>query len=159
MSSCYNSGFYSKRAPRHYWSATDYHAICWYLTCGWYSWFIMFDSTLNYSSTQLFPSLYPTWLVPLLWLDLISFSLLTLLNSVWFYFFILTRISCPSPSIWEIVKDARSVRPRPHAKYTRITYPYIPGSFNYSVPVRPSSKLITKLNSVSHYLPLARRLL
>ena len=47
--------------------------------------FIMFNHILNYESTQLSSSLDLDWLIPVLWHDLISFTLFTWLNWVLFF--------------------------------------------------------------------------
>ena len=54
-------------------------------TCDWVSRLIMFSHILNYDLTWLIPSLDQTELVPFVWLDLISFSILIRLDQVWFF--------------------------------------------------------------------------
>ena len=64
------------------------HVICCDSNCDWVSQLVTFNHMLNYVSTQLFSLPDLTYLVPFLWLDIISFSLETWLNWVWFLFLI-----------------------------------------------------------------------
>ena len=68
----------------------------------------------------------------------------TWLHWVWFlipYYFKLFRLKCSSLQLLCLILRKKLptifrrmwlVRPRPHAKYTRTLYPYIPGIFNWS---------------------------
>ena len=66
----------------------------------------------------------------------------------------------PFTSLRKVTKDLPQsiwlVSPRPHVKYKRAVYLYIPGSFNYSNPGQPCTEFLPKLEVVSHYLPLCR---
>ena len=101
---------------------------------------------IDYFSTKLFSLLDLNSLVPSIWLYLIIFSLTTWLHWVRFLFpysFKLFRLQCYSLYLprgrWQKTLPSTFsriwlVRPRYHAKYTRMLYPYIPGGFNYSKP-------------------------
>ena len=121
-------------------------SICYYWTCNWVSQLITFNHMIDYVSTQLVSLLDSTQIVPVLWLDLISFSLTPWLNWVLFlipYYFQLFILWCYSlnlprgrwwttvPIIFRIMLLVKTI---PHTKYTRMLYPYIPGGFNYSDP-------------------------
>ena len=117
--------------------------ICYDWSCDWVSRLVIFNHMLLCLDSNIFPYL----------LDLISSSL-----TIWSNFFpysglselllipyslllliIQTPMFFPSPSLirwWKTLTNIWLklwlVRPRPHAKFTRTLYPYIPGGFNYS---------------------------
>ena len=100
--------------------------------------------TYFYVSTQLVSFLDSTQLVAVLQLGIIIFSLEAWLNWVRFlipccfqlFIHLFNSLCLPFGSWWKtlptIFHRIWLVRPIPQVKYTRILYPYIPRSFNYS---------------------------
>ena len=119
------------------------YAIYCDLNFDWVSLLVTLNHMLNYVSTQLVSFFDLTWLIPVLWLYLISFSLTTWLNWVWVivpYYFKLFWLWCsylhlPRGRWWKTppitFRRLLLVRSRSHSKYTSMLYPYILGSFNY----------------------------
>ena len=118
-----------------------HHAICCDWTCDWVSKLFMFNHILDYVSAQL------VYLLD----NLISSSIMTRSNSFPSddlnklipipYYFKLLWLWCSSLHLtrwiwWKTLprtyRRILLVRPRPHLKYTRTLYSYIPGGFNCS---------------------------
>ena len=144
MSYCY-SYLGPKENPYILWSILKFLALCSGWTCDWVSRVFMLnhkllclDSIILLYSLDLIRSSLTTWYNLFLSEDLIELSLIPYSWFLWIIYTPVFFLSHPLGRWWNSLSIIFSiillVKPRPHGKYSRILYPNMHRSFNYSDP-------------------------